>query len=179
MWDENWVIICWFMPKTAWPTKFFQCVTPFGVPCPPPTAPKVQVLGPPLFGPLNPWLAMPLGKIAWLILCRWSSRCSPDDGREVSTRVRRMYIGRLHPGAGTHRLLRACCQWRQRPALLLVILITTHVTSINSLIPTWCYFSRHCRDVYMCVLINCLLMYYSCTCIFVYNRQFNRVFLML
>ena len=57
--------------------------------------------------------------------CRRSSRRSSDDGGKISSRLRRLHIGCLHPGAWANRLLGARCGRGQRPALLLVILITT------------------------------------------------------
>jgi len=74
-------------------------------------------------------------------LCRWTSRSSSDDSREIPSRFRRLYIGFAHPSPGSHRLLRARHQRCQRPALLLVILITITSCLLIALTDfTWCYF---------------------------------------
>jgi len=114
-------------------------------------------------------------------LCRRSSRCSSDDGGEVSTCVRRMYIRRVHPGAGTDRLLWTCCQRCQRPALLLVIFITTHVICLLIALYLVLFLAITAMS-YICVCsINCLLItnvnimsntLYS----FIYSREFDSVF---
>ena len=94
--------------------------------------------------------------------CRRSSRSSSDDGGKIPARVCRLYIWRVHPGSGSHRILGARRQWSKRPALLLVILITMRLLTSCLLIALTtgrtlpgAIFSRHCRVV--STLINCLL----------------------